>query len=207
MPIYIQGKTGLRLERITFPFHDSRTINGAAPQRTVNLFRGIQGTATEIDTNFAGTGSFDRPQEYWMYGMRVVPINEPVFNNDVDPPTAQNQPIDTFRIIRNYLLFLKIGPKEYWNSPGWLSLAGSGLEADFAISDNRAAGAGQVNTFANSRNGRPDNRAIYTWSIPVHIPTLQQIQCLLRAPGAGFTLSQDRLVYVVWDGEWGREIS
>ncbi len=207
MPIYVQKDTGLRLERITYPFHDSRTITGATPQRTLNMYRGLEGGATEIDTNFTGSGAFDRPQEYWMYAMRVVPVNIPGFNFDTTPPVAQNLILDTFQILRNYLLFLKIGPKEYWSSPSWLNLAGAGLESDFSFSDNRAAGAAQVTAFANARNGRPDSRAIYTWSIAVHIPTLQSIQCQLRAPGAAFTLCQDRLVYIVWDGEWGREIS
>lgn len=207
MPIYVQRGTGLRLERVTYPFHDSRTITGATPERSLPMFRGQLAGATDIDTNFTGSGSLDRPQEYWLYAMRLIPVNEPAFGDDVSPPVAQNLIIDTFRILRNYLVFLKIGPKEYWKSPGWLNLAGAGLESDFFLTDNRAAGAGQVKAFANARNGRPDARAIYTWSIPVHIPTLQSIICQLTAPGAAFTLSANRLAYIVWDGEHGREIS
>lgn len=207
MPIYVQKGTGLRLERVTYPFHDSRTITGAAPERTLNFFRGQQAGATDLDTNFLGAGSFDRPQEYWLYAMRVVPVNSPQFNQDVTPAVAQQMILDTFTILRNYLLFLKIGPKEYWKSPGWLNPAGVGLSTDFAFFDNRAAAAGQVAAYANARNGHNDTRAIYTLSIPIHIPTLQSIQFQMQAPGAAFTLNANRLVYVVWDGEWGREIS
>ena len=207
MPIYVQEGTGLRLERVTFPFHDSRTITGGAPERQINFFRGLQAGQSEIDNNFEGDGRFSRPQEYWLFGMRVVPMNEPQFDQDVTPAVAQNHILDTFRIIRNYVLFLKVGPKDYWQSPAWLNLSGVGLEADFAFFDNRAPAGGQVTTFANSRSGRPDNRAIYTLSIPIHFPTLQGFRFRLDAPGAAFTLSQNRLVYVVFDGEHGREIS
>jgi hypothetical protein len=207
MPIYVQRGTGLRLERVTYPFHDSRTITGAAPERTLSFFRGQAAGQTEIDTNFTGGGSFDRPQEYWLYAMRVVPVNAPQFNQDVTPATAQQVILDTFAIVRNYLLFLKIGPKEYWNSPGWLNVAGVGVASEFALFDNRAAAPGQVTAYANARNGHNDTRAIYTLSIPIHIPTLQAIIFRMNAPGAGFTLAANRLVYVVWDGEHGREIS
>ena len=207
MPIYVQQGTGLRLERVTFPFHDSRVITGAAPERSINFFRGLVAGQTEIDNNFQGNGSFDRPQEYWLYAMRVIPVIAPAFGDDVSPPVAQNVILDFFAIIRNYLLSLTIGPKNYWQSPSFLNLAGLGLEADLAMTDNRAAAAGQVKVFANARNGRPDNRAIYTLSIPIHVPTLQAIKYQLIAPGAAFTLSANRTVYVMWDGEWGREIS
>lgn len=207
MPIYVQRGTGLRLERVTYPFHDSRTITGATPERVVNFFRGLQAAQTEIDNNFNGNGSFDRPQEYWLYAMRVVPIIRPSFVQDVTPATGQNVMLDFFDILRNYLLDLQIGPKNYWQSPSWLNLAGVGLEAEFAFFDNRAAAAGQVFSASNARNGRPDNRAIYTLSIPIHIPTLQAIKLRLLAPGPAFTLTANRLVYVVWDGEHGREIS
>jgi len=207
MPIYVQSGTGLRLERVTYPFHDSRVITGAAPERQLNFFRGLQAGQTEIDNNFSGVGSFDRPQEYWLYAMRMIPIIAPSFVNDTEPPTAQNVITDMFAIIRNYLLFCKVGPKEYWKSPGFLNLAGTGLEADFTVTDNRAAGAAQVKSFGNARSSRPDTRAIYTLSIPIHIPTLQSITYQMLAPGAAFTLTANRTVYVIWDGEHGREIS
>lgn len=207
MPIYVQRGTSLRLERVTYPFNDSRTITAATPERQLDFMRGLQAGQTEIDNNFDGAGRFDRPQEYWLYAQRVVPVIEPAVVLDTDPATAGGVIQDAFRIIRNYQLFLKIGPKEYWGSPAWLTPAGSGLETEYQLVDNRVPAAGLVSSYASARNGRPDTRAIYTMSIPIHIPTLQQLKVQLRAPGAAFTLTAQRLVYVVWDGEWGREIS